>query len=64
MLEIKGFVASVNVPKELNILGMGEKVGVDIFVNGRVRDTNILRHYTYKSCDSTCCELYIWANSL
>ena len=44
MLEIKGFVASVNVPKELNILGMGEKVGVDIFVNGRVRDTNILRH--------------------
>ncbi len=41
---IEGFVASVEKPSNLNILGAGEKVGIDVFVNGRLRETNILRH--------------------
>ncbi|MDA8055046.1 MAG: hypothetical protein M0Z77_05270 [Thermoplasmatales archaeon] len=42
--KIKGFIASVRTPKDLNIFGTGERVGVDFFVNGRVRDRNILTH--------------------
>lgn len=41
---IKGFIASVEKPSQLNILGAGEKVGIDVFVNGRLRETNILKH--------------------
>ncbi len=41
---IKGFIASVEKPKKLNIFGVSEKTGVDVFVNGRLRETNILRH--------------------
>ncbi len=41
---IRGFIASVNKPQDLNILGIGEKIGVDVFVNGRLRETNILKH--------------------
>ena len=44
MLKITGFVASVEKPSNLNIFGTGEKVGIDLFVNGRLRETNILRH--------------------
>lgn len=42
--KIKGFIASVSKPSDLNIFGTGERVGVDFFVNGRVRDRNILIH--------------------
>ena len=41
---ISGFIASVEKPKDLNILGTGEKVGVDLFVNGRLRERDILKH--------------------
>ncbi|MDA0998963.1 MAG: ATP-binding protein [bacterium] len=41
---IKGFIASVEKPRDLNIFGTGEKVSVDLFVNGRLRERDILRH--------------------
>ena len=41
---IKGFIASVEKPIKLNIFGISEKTGVDVFVNGRLRETNILKH--------------------
>ena len=42
--EIKGFIASVAKPKDRNIFGSGERIGVDLFVNGRLRETDILKH--------------------
>jgi len=42
--KITGFIASVEFPKDRNIHSTGEKVGVDLFVNGRVRETDILKH--------------------
>jgi hypothetical protein len=41
---MKGFIASVNKPSQLKIKGAEEKAGVDLFVNGRLREKNILRH--------------------
>jgi hypothetical protein len=41
---LKGFIGSVQKPKDLNIFGIQEKVGVDLFVNGRLRERDILRH--------------------
>ncbi len=41
---IEGFIASVEKPSHLNIFGAGEKIGIDVFVNGRLRETNILKH--------------------
>ncbi len=41
---IEGFIASVEKPSDLNILSAGERIGIDVFVNGRLRETNILRH--------------------
>ena len=41
---ITGFIASVEFPKDRNIHSTGEKVGVDLFVNGRVRETDVLKH--------------------
>ncbi len=47
-LNLTGFVASVEKPKDLNIFGIREKVGIDLFVNGRLRETNILKlHPTF-----------------
>ena len=43
-LNIRGFLASVNKPSNLKIFGTGERVTVDLFVNGRLREKNILRH--------------------
>jgi len=40
---IRGFIASAEKPSHLNVLGLGEKTGIDIFVNGRLREVNILR---------------------
>jgi len=42
--EVKGFIASVKKPKDRNIHSTGERVGVDIFVNGRLREVDILKH--------------------
>ncbi len=41
---IKGFITSVNIPKDLKIVSANEKIGVDLFVNGRIREKDILRH--------------------
>lgn len=41
---IKGFIASVNKPSDLKIRTTDEKVSVDLFVNGRLREKDILKH--------------------
>jgi hypothetical protein len=41
---IKGFVASVDRPRNLKITTSDERVGVDLFVNGRLREKDILKH--------------------
>lgn len=38
MGDIKGFIASVRMPRNLKIMSTEEKVGVDLFVNGRLRE--------------------------
>ena len=43
-MQIEGFIASVNKPRDLTIETLEERVTVDLFVNGRLRDKNILRH--------------------
>lgn len=43
-LDIKGFIASVNKPRHLKITGTEERATIDLFVNGRLREKNILRH--------------------
>ncbi len=42
--EVKGFIASVSKPKDLKIMTTDERVGVDLFVNGRLRERDILKH--------------------
>ncbi len=39
-----GFIASVEKPRHLKIMTTGERVGVDLFVNGRLRERDILKH--------------------
>ncbi len=41
---IKGYIASVQKPSQLKIRGVQEKVTIDLFVNGRLRERDILRH--------------------
>lgn len=43
-LDIGGFVASVEKPRNLKITGTDERATIDLFVNGRLREKNILRH--------------------
>ena len=43
-IKVNGFIASVEKPSDLNILSIGEKVGIDLFVNGRLREKDILKH--------------------
>lgn len=40
----KGFVASVKKPRNLKVFTTEERIGVDLFVNGRLREKDILRH--------------------
>lgn len=40
----KGFIASVKKPRDLKINNTDERVGVDLFVNGRLRERDILKH--------------------
>jgi hypothetical protein len=40
----KGFIASVRKPSDLKVFTTEEKAGVDLFVNGRLRERDILRH--------------------
>ena len=41
--KINGFIASVKKPRYLKIKDSKEKVGVDLFVNGRLRERDIIR---------------------
>ncbi len=41
---VKGFIATVELPSQLKITNMGERVGIDLFVNGRLRERNLLKH--------------------
>ncbi len=41
---VKGFIASVSKPSNLKIMSTEERAGVDLFVNGRLRERNILKH--------------------
>jgi len=43
-LKIAGFIATVEKPKNLKIAGIEEKIGIDLFVNGRLRERDILKH--------------------
>ncbi|MBU1221850.1 ATP-binding protein [Myxococcota bacterium] len=43
-LDIRGFIASVVKPRHLKITGTEERATIDLFVNGRLREKNILRH--------------------
>ncbi|WP_316668863.1 ATP-binding protein [uncultured Propionibacterium sp.] len=42
--EARGFLATVAKPRDLIVFGAKEKVGVDLFVNGRLRERDILSH--------------------
>jgi len=42
--KVKGFIASVEKPRDLNIMNSDERVGVDLFVNGRLREKGLIRH--------------------
>lgn len=41
---INGFIASVEKPSMLKIRGSDEKVSIDLYVNGRLREKDILKH--------------------
>jgi len=43
-LSIKGFIASVEKPSHIKIRASEEKASIDLFVNGRLREKDILRH--------------------
>ena len=43
-LGIKGFIASVKKPSDLNVRGTGSKISIDLFVNGRLRERGIMKH--------------------
>lgn len=42
-LDIRGFIATVEKPRHLKITGTDERATLDLFVNGRLREKNILR---------------------
>ncbi len=42
--KIKGFIASVSHYRDLNIMNLDERVSIDLFVNGRLRERDILKH--------------------
>lgn len=41
---VTGFIASVEKPRNLKIMMTEERVGIDLFVNGRLRERDILKH--------------------
>lgn len=43
-LNIRGFAATVEKPRHLKITGTDERATIDLFVNGRLREKNIIRH--------------------
>ena len=57
-LLVEGFIASVEKPRYLTIHNAKEKVGVDLFVNGRLREKNILSHFSTFSTRVVASYLY------
>ncbi|MCY4183828.1 MAG: ATP-binding protein [Rhodobacteraceae bacterium] len=43
-LNISGYLATVVLPKHLKIAGTDQRATIDLFVNGRLREKNIIRH--------------------
>lgn len=43
-IKVSWFIASVKKPSDLKILWTGEKTTIDLFVNWRIRDKDILKH--------------------
>lgn len=43
-LPIDGFIGSVQLPRNLKIHGLDERVTIDLFVNGRIREKNLTKH--------------------
>lgn len=41
----RGFIATVRKPRDLAIYGTGEREGIDLFVNGRLRERDLMRHF-------------------
>jgi Histidine kinase-, DNA gyrase B-, and HSP90-like ATPase len=41
---VTGFIGSVKKPRDLKIMTTEERVGVDLFVNGRLRERDVLKH--------------------
>ena len=41
---VRGFIATVEMPRDLSIHSTGERVTIDLFVNGRLRETDIVKH--------------------
>ena len=39
----RGFIATVKKPRNLSIISSDERIGIDLFVNGRLRERNILK---------------------
>jgi hypothetical protein len=44
--KINGFISSVDLPKHIAIPSTGERITIDLFVNGRLREKDIMRHIT------------------
>ena len=44
---MKGFIASVEKPRDLKIINVEERLSIDLFVNGRLREKDILKHISY-----------------
>ena len=43
-LDVRGFLATVEKPRNLKVSGADVRMTIDLFVNGRLREKNILRH--------------------
>lgn len=43
-LAMHGFIASIDLPRNLKVFGTDEKIGIDLFVNGRLREKNLLQY--------------------
>ncbi|MBY3558580.1 ATP-binding protein [Rhizobium laguerreae] len=44
IVKARGFLATVDKPSKLKITGTDERATVDLFVNGRLREKNVIRH--------------------
>lgn len=42
--KFKGFIASVDMPRDLKVSGSEERVSIDLFANGRLREKDILKY--------------------